>query len=278
MNCRIKYPVVVVHGVGSGDAKTRTGYSTRLVDLVLKDFSREEKASYWLEAPWEGVNDNIDAAIKKILCDICSEAENVNGKRLVTHVSSLWAKSKLFCGRLALMLVRNVLPSLLDILLDLPLYIDASRSNKIRNAVIKRIKEVPNCVLVGHSLGSVICHDILSEATRNNTSLPVRALVTFGSPLQWIDEIRQAEDQTHRPEPIEIPWTNLFYRSDPICRYRALDPSSFPGVTNIELKPPKGMAGIRGSFKSHTAYWSDEVVAEYIQQYCLVPQNDTHVV
>ena len=268
MGSEIKYPVVVVHGAGRGDAKTRIGYSTKLRDLVLEGFGQDEREGAWLEAPWEGVNDNLDAAIRKILQGICDEAERKSGKRLAKHVTSWWTKAKLFFGRLTLMAAKNVLPSLLDILLDLPLYLDAARSRKVREAVVKRIREVPNCVLVGHSLGSVICHDILAEAVRDGAPLPVRALVTFGSPLQWIEELRQADDPDHRPGAIAIPWTNLFYRSDPICRHRPLRPGTFTGVVNVALKRQRRRAGIRDSFKSHTAYWTDPAVAKTIRDYC----------
>ena len=71
MGSEIKYPVVVVHGAGRGDAKTRIGYSTKLRDLVLEGFGQDEREGAWLEAPWEGVNDNLDAAIRKILQGIC---------------------------------------------------------------------------------------------------------------------------------------------------------------------------------------------------------------
>ena len=268
MENAIQHRVIVVHGVGRGDAKTRIGYSTKLRDLVLKEFEKAGRERVWLEAPWEGVNDNLDAAIKKILQGILDEAARKNGKRLAKHVTSWWTKARLFLGRNVLMAAKNVLPSLLDVLLDLPLYLDAVRSRKVKETVVNRIREVPDCVLVGHSLGSVICHDILSQAVRDNAPLPVRALVTFGSPLQWIEELRQADDPDHRPGAIAIPWTNLFYRSDPICRHRPLRPGTFTGVVNVALKRQRRRAGIRDSFKSHTAYWTDPAVAKTIRDYC----------
>lgn len=268
MKPKVKYPVVVVHGVGGGDAKTRTGYSTKLRDRVFAGFTDAEKADAWLEAPWEGVNDNLDAAIRKILQGILDEAGRKNGKRLAKHVTSWWTKTKLFFGRTVLMAAKNVLPPLLDVLLDLPLYLDAVRSRKVRESVVNRIREVPDCVLVGHSLGSVICHDTLAEAVRDGAPLPVRALVTFGSPLQWIEELRQADDPAHRPGPLTIPWTNLFYRTDPICRHRPLRSDTFPGVVNVPLKRQPCCAGLWDSFTSHTAYWTDPTVAKTIRDYC----------
>ena len=268
MENAIQHRVIVVHGVGRGDAKTRIGYSTKLRDLVLKEFEKAGRERVWLEAPWEGVNDNLDAAIKKILQGILDEAARKNGKRLAKHVTSWWTKARLFLGRNVLMAAKNVLPSLLDVLLDLPLYLDAVRSRKVKETVVNRIREVPDCVLVGHSLGSVICHDILAEAVRDGAPLPVRALVTFGSPLQWIEELRQADDPAHRPGPLEIPWTNLFYGTDPICRHRPLRSDTFPGVVNVPLKRQPCCAGLLDSFTSHTAYWTDPTVAKTIRDYC----------
>lgn len=264
----VKYPVVVVHGIGGGDSKTKAGWSRLLRETVLSSQTEEEKTKHWVEAPWEGVNDNLDTQIRAIVGDICKAMKKEKEERLKAETLTKWQRFLAGFSCMILPYVGNKIPEALDFALDLPLYIGEPRGNKIRQIVLNKINETSDCVLVGHSLGSLICFDILSEAMRINKPLPVRAMVTFGSPLQWIEEMRKEEDISHVISEINIPWTNLYYPADPICRYKLLDEELFRGVRNIELKNPAGGSGIKGGLKSHTAYWNDSCVAEHIRNYC----------
>ena len=60
-------------------------------------------------------------------CARCLSAGKVNGKRLVEHVKSPCAKPKLLSARMTVMTGRNVIPPLLDVLMDLQLYLNTRR-------------------------------------------------------------------------------------------------------------------------------------------------------
>ena len=60
-------------------------------------------------------------------CARCLSAGKVNGKRLVKHVKSPCTKPKLLSVRMTMMIGRNVIQPLLDVLLDLQQYLNTRR-------------------------------------------------------------------------------------------------------------------------------------------------------
>ncbi len=231
-------PVVVVHGIGSGENKDRAGFSTvlsRNVDEVSRPVTRvgpfEEVAKinaindpknsdgiYWQEALWESENNTADAVIE-----------------FITDRFSLpgW-------------LTKNAI----DLLTDVPLYMGVN-GKKIRKAVRDVIKLHPNCIVVGHSLGSVIAADVLQEERLKGgvNKLPVSALITLGSPLNLLGMRNKME------KAFPFKWHNYYYPSDPIAIKGGLKPADFPGVKNHKLNAGETFA------VSHTSYWSSTVLA-----------------
>ncbi len=143
-------PVVVVHGIGSGENKDRAGFSTvlsRNVDELSRPVTRvgsfetikKVKATndpknpdgiYWQEALWESENNTADAVIEYI-----TKRFSVPG----------WLTNEA-----------------MDLLTDVPLYLGVN-GRRIRKAVRNVIKLHPNCIVIGHSLGSVIAADVLQQ-------------------------------------------------------------------------------------------------------------------
>lgn len=231
-------PVVVVHGIGSGENKDRAGFSgtlSRNVDEVSRPVTRvgpfEDVAKvnaindpknpdgiYWQEALWESENNTADAVIEFI-----TERFSLPG----------W-------------LSRDAI----DLLTDVPLYLGVN-GKKIRKAVRDVIKLHPGCIVIGHSLGSVIAVDVLQEERLKEgaNKLPVSALITLGSPLNLLGMRNKME------KAFPFKWHNYYYPGDPIAIKGGLKPADFPGVKNHKLNAGETFA------VSHTSYWSSTVLA-----------------
>ncbi|MHC4955568.1 MAG: hypothetical protein ACYTGZ_17085 [Planctomycetota bacterium] len=240
-----RLPVVVVHGVGSGENQDRAGFSLNLargvneaprpvkrVGLVpdesgaLEHVRRTEspRGILWEEALWESDNAAIDQTVGVLL-------------------------AARFPG------ISLVLEPALDVLVDVPAYLIPAQGRRIRASVRNVIKAHPNCVVVAHSLGSMIAVDILREAQLKDdfASLPVSALVTLGSPLAWLGQ-RKAPD----PGGFPFRWLNYYYPQDPVNLNRGLPRSVAPGAKNRKLGAHEGFV------VSHVAYWTSSAVANAV--------------
>jgi hypothetical protein len=188
-----------------------------------------ENAIVWSEALWESENDVQDAVSAAIL------------KAAVPAAPLAWLASEV-----------------LDLLGDVPLYL-GMQGSAIRHIVRAVIAEYPQCVVVGHSLGSVIVTDILREAqeTDNFATLPVSGLVTLGSPLDILG--------LRLPMNVEFPfpWKNIFYPTDPICLGKNLPSDRFHGVSNQALSAGETF-GV-----AHTSYWQSTVLAGIVYRFSM---------
>ncbi len=88
----------------------------------------------------------------------------------------------------------SVISPLIDLVGDVFIYKNSEKAKQIRAIIGQSIDEAigseNGCILVGHSLGSVVCFDILMEyikngdfANKNREEWPIKAMITFGSPL-----------------------------------------------------------------------------------------------
>jgi len=235
-----RYPVVVIHGVGSGKNKDRAGFSRQLSDSVHEvtrpvtrtgPFEQTKTAQgqapnngiYWEEALWENVNTSAEEAL--------------NALRNLSMPASWLTKD------------------IIDVVSDVPLYLNVT-GDRIRTEVKQVIQRHPNCVVVAHSLGSVIATDILRQAQLddNFASLPVSGLISLGSPLNLL---RMRQPMT---APFPFRWYNLYYPHDIIAIDEDLDPTTFPGVQNLALNRSETPV------VSHTSYWYSAVVANTVYQ------------
>lgn len=239
-----RLPVVVVHGIGYGTNQDRAGFSLELSTDVHESvrpvtrvgaFEKVQSASgdapgngiWWTEGLWETVNDHVDKVTETAL------------KACIPGPPADW------------------FGKVLDLLGDVPLYL-GPHGDRIRAVVKQVIQLFPGCIVVGHSLGSVIVADILSEAraTDNFASLPVSGLITLGSPLNLLGMRRPMAGDG----PFPFRWYNLWYPPDPVTLGKPLNTSQFPGVTNRKLNAGESFV------VAHTSYWSSVAVANVVYQ------------
>lgn len=266
---------LAIHGVGIGTGETRKGFSDSLCRLTFPN--KEEASLRWQECVWEDLNDNIDERISEVVSKLFQEY------RLPLTCNSpkgwmRWMKCACaFVANLGLFTGANFVNQALDLGLDFVLYLDSHHGALIRDRLRTRIYEIArtsqdnNVVLVAHSLGSVIAYDVVAEAVLKGDPLPVKALITFGSPLAWTFELREADK---KPEckylsTGDIPWKNFYYPQDYVTLHKELPCERFTGVQNIQLKLPKNAT----KATSHCAYWKDEELASCIREFAANVQN-----
>jgi hypothetical protein len=253
--------IIVVHGIGGGDAETRRGFSNGLKSAVLSGTVSDPTSVVWKEAVWEAVNDQLDNHVKNIVTQLIPAAKCAQRD----DYPKTWCGTIQYLGKsIANGLnysMRKSFPTLVDYLLDFPLYLGEPRGAEIRKVVKEVIKANPHSVLVGHSLGSLICYDVLCESNLNGDPLAVNALVTLGSPIGWAKTVDDERFIAVKPMPINITWINMYYPNDPVCLSKPLDGNHFTSVTNIELVSSASVGLV-----AHTAYWNDATVATHIRK------------
>ena len=280
-----KYSVVVVHGIGGGTGSAREHFSDNLNNLVAKEC--EGVDSKWFEATWEGVNDSLDEVITGTINELLNVyieeadqkakeekekqgqdkiAENARWYRKLWHwIKSCVGEAMSDAPAVGLRKVKKLLPSVIDALIDLPLYLDEEKGATIRRVVKEKIEvAIDNAagagvVLVGHSLGSVVAFDVVKEYIRAGESKKIKALVTMGSPLEWIANIRRALGiETSFDGIANIEWFNFYDDQDPVPLRRKLDEGMFVGVNNRKCSSGKIL------IDAHCAYWKEKCCAEKI--------------
>ena len=270
-----KYAVVVVHGICDKRTSQQKGFSKELRANVFPDIG--EDSPYWREAIWEKVTEEADDKMQDIVLMLVSaynkteywmEAEL---KKKRTAFGRFGVRVRWFFGSVARWLSVNKLTQTLDLLLDMPLYMGNPRGDRVREVVFKEIakakEETPaGVILVGHSLGSVIAYDVVRENLKSTTPLPIKALVTFGSPLDWITKLRVAEgDLVGKKFPIgDVCWYNYFDPKDPVCMMRDLSEEMFQKFEENSATP-SGLYGVA----AHTAYWKDSKIANTVRKLAL---------
>lgn len=280
-----KYAVVVVHGIGTGTGKERGDFSLELKKGVA--YANSECVSLWFEATWEGLNDSVDEEVRKVsdelfdsyIRDAEEEKRRVEESMSSVNVDSGWLVwkwiKKIYVSLTrkvsgvtpdALLKAKKIMPNALDAVLDLPIYLGNDRAKVIRATVFAKIDEAMGCgvegiVLIGHSLGSVIAFDVLQEELSERKTSRIKALVTLGSPLEWVVKIRRAMSAEGVKLPLDIcgtKWINYYDPQDPVPLRRALDSELFKGVENVEDVSGKKL------IDAHCAYWKSQRIAEKI--------------
>ena len=143
-----------------------------------------------------------------------------------------------------------------NIMRDVYLYTTRAGVRDVVDRIVgPAVNETP-CVVIGHSLGSVVAYNILRTDRR---ALNVKAFITVGSPLA----IRAIRDQL-RPIGFPAPakaWYNAFDPKDVVALY-PLDAANFPVHPAVEnyakvLNPTDNRHGIIG-------YLDDADVAKHV--------------
>ena len=282
-----KYAVVAVHGIGKGTGDARHGFSTALKKGVGKLNPACE--AFWFEASWEGLNDSVDVVVKATADELLesyikdADEEKQRAEQSISSVNVdtgcclckvikkgwVWFKRKTIgITPDALRKVKQITPSALDAVLDLPIYLGKDKGAEIRAEVRRKIEEamcrdVKGVVLVGHSLGSVIAFDVLQEELKMGTDARIKALVTLGSPLEWVFKIRNAIAGKMAVSSFDMhgtEWINYYDPQDPVPLRRALNVEMFKGVRNEE--------DVSGEIliSAHCAYWKSPRIAVKVEE------------
>lgn len=268
------YAVVAVHGIGSGTESERMGFSKSLAMLVYGGKQHEKNS--WQESVWEGENESFDHVMRKIderlvAKDIFPSVFSINGWRNKLKCGA----AKLACWLLKEQYGRNLVDysmAVLDALFDFIRYLDSDSGKKMRAHVRKDIEECckshsDGVVVVAHSLGSLIAHDVLYEMVRDSAADKIKALITIGSPIQWAFELRKVDGKQEQNwiSIGDIPWFNFYYAEDPVAIDGPIDERIFKGVENKCLDLPEKFRKLQASWKAHCAYWEDAILAENIR-------------
>lgn len=195
--------LVIVHGVQTGSDEDAVKGPKQMANAIERYIDGRVEFTSSFPA-YEELNDEAQAVFRKISDLIIKGLKSPVGK---------------------------VFDSLVDLVGDVFVYRDEAGGAAIRALVRQTIDQNPNCVLVGHSLGSVVCFDILLEMmqqglfkNKNRSEWPVKSLVTFGSPLALgmfkSDRALIAHGGT---DPIH--WYNYSDRNDPVISGRVFGSS-----------------------------------------------------
>jgi hypothetical protein len=146
-----------------------------------------------------------------------TDAEKTRAPRSVQWALKALARSKLFAG-VAEHLVIADLKQVMSYLHD------PAKRSEIRARVVAAIGPETR-VLVGHSLGSVVAYEVLAA----NPLLPVRALITIGSPLGIrnlvFDQLDPVPRDGHGTWPGAVAaWTNVADSYDVVALEKRLAP------------------------------------------------------
>ena len=279
-----KYAVVAIHGIGSGTGSERQGFSKSLAKLVCGSQMEEERL--WHESVWEGENESFDRVMEKIVDrlikkDIFPSVFSINGwyNRLGCLAAKVvyWFLKKQYKRVLV-----DYSMIVLDALFDFVRYLDSDNGCKIRAHVRKDIEDCckshrEGVVVVAHSLGSLIAHDVLHEMTQDNPVPNVKAFITIGSPIQWAFELRNVDNKQEKDwiSLGDIPWFNYYYQEDPVSIDGPIDEAIFKGVVNTRLNLPEKFSKLHTSWKAHCAYWEDAFFADKVRSMLADPESVT---
>ena len=268
-----RYPVVVIHGITGASGKTQAGFSKDLANRVIPDSVLRKQ--FWHEAVWEGVFDALDERIKKIITELIGsyDFKAYFRKRLekAKGMGRILPRLGIFAAPFASHIAPGLVREILDYALDLPLYLGNAYGRQIRRIVAKIIrnaaKQAEGVVVVGHSLGSLIAHDVVAKLSAQRTPPAIKALVTMGSPLEWVSALRKKQKGII-PVPESLKWVNFYNKVDPVPLKRALPQTMFHGIENVEIT-------VRTSnpLKAHSAYWTNGTVAGRIRQLVGIPEG-----
>ena len=271
-----KYAAVVVHGICANNGSQQEGVSKPLSELVYPVKSQAERDKYWKEAVWEKVTNVADDKIHDIILQVMNLYDKTSCWREEKQAKATcwWHKICLNIGyvssKVLHIVAADLAKDLLDLALDLPLYLGEPRGTKVRKVVTDKIEEAmektDGIILIGHSLGSVIAYDVVRDNIKTGRPLNIRTLITMGSPLKWVTDIRRAENGENGPPDLAtlslpgIDWINIYDREDPITLKNELPDTMFRDVKNIPIASGDTLIG------AHTCYWTQDEVAAIVRK------------
>ena len=269
-----KYAAVVVHGICANNDSQQEGFSKPLSKSVYPVRSQAEREKYWKEAVWEKVTNAADDKIHDIILQVMNLFDKTSCWREEKQAQATrwWHKICLNIGyvssKVLHLVAADIAKDILDLALDLPLYLGEPRGAKVRKVVTDKIEEAMamtgGVILIGHSLGSVIAYDVVRNNIKAGSPLNIKTLITMGSPLKWVTDIRRAENgENGPPDPaaLSLPgirWINIHDKEDPITLKDELPDTMFRNVKNVPIASGNTLIG------AHTCYWTQDEVATIV--------------
>lgn len=221
--------VIYMHGIGKHDEKDKLkatwdkalfgkvqGEKTSMAywaDLRKPDHELEKLALIGAEAKQiaSGIKDPQLAELTASMTqEIASHFDQINAKALESRFLS------------------PIPPEVADLILkllikDVALYFfDGNAREKIKQRLIDELDKADECIIIGHSMGTVITYDVLREYSRSGFK-PV-LYMTLGSPL-GLDTVQRnlkvlagkdPEEKLTTPSAPSI-WSNFSSIGDPVC-------------------------------------------------------------
>ncbi len=192
-----------------------------------------------------------------------------------------------------------------DALVDLEVYQTAKGKEMIQETVKDSIAKLDNCILIGHSLGSVVCFDIICDLMRQGVfdnkyrnEWPVRGFVSLGSLLTTRRYYEHRKNLPTHNGKDAFDWLNIYDLQDPFVEPNTFDQEDYyargaeEGIDEHDPYahiPKKSFANkIYGSQSDkwnvddktvktadnsgwsgtdyHTSYWNNKEVVSYISK------------
>jgi hypothetical protein len=145
------------------------------------------------------------------------------------------------------------------VLHDVYVYLSYPKVRKAINDIVAP-KLSGDCIIIAHSLGSVVAYDLLKAASiRAGSVPPVRLFLTLGSPL-GVGPIRQAMMPLKFPATVKK-WNNSYDRKDVVALY-GLDKKRF--AVTPEINDDGSITNGTENHHGITEYLNKRAIADFI--------------
>jgi hypothetical protein len=248
--------IVFVHGVQWQKDLQLKGYSRPLQDLIQSQAPTTEFKFY--EALWSDV---VEGKERALIAGGKSLADLVDGHILQALLDFLKVVGQFVDldvlkndQRMAGDKLENMLDDpgwlgkAVSVVLDIVFYLTIY-GDEIRSEVRKYINAAENPVLMGHSLGTVILFDILSEDA-NRGELSSKDLLTAASPIGLFRPNKDIATLN------SLNWVNMYDPADLVGFWNPLKKWGYVNPWDVRIKTHEF------PFYSHVKYWTSSTIAD----------------
>jgi hypothetical protein len=250
--------VLVLHGVSAGGDDAVTGHGARLEASMLRaGASMTSKIPSVTEVRW--------ASLAQRLTD-----ETLRGGA-IRYAAGL-ADGVISAAALAITVLGSAMGTVADYVADVLVYAEPASRAIILAHVGQQIDEHPGCVLVAHSLGSVIALDLIVQRLRAGQTCPVAALVTVGSPLAIDVPLIPGDAYQDRARhlPPGLPsWVDYYDQDDPIVSGSIWSDAPAQNLRRAGYPCPSLRVDTGAFVGSHLGYLDHLVIAAGVLGYAL---------
>ena len=127
---------------------------------------------------------------------------------------------------------------------------DKEVRSSVHEIVLKSLKDLPHgveVVILAHSLGTVVAADVIKKLPPR---LRVSALITIGSPLAAVGELRSADDLSDFPYDRLGAWVNIYEPRDPVTGGKGIG-KFYPEVCDLPVALSDWIPGLVHQHLAH---------------------------